>query len=67
MHWATRGVLQREDDEFVVSLERATGIKTNFVDGATAQAQIIAATNTYFDNKALTDEIAQGVFDKYVQ
>jgi hypothetical protein len=53
--------------EFVVSLERATGIKTNFVDGATAQAQIIAATNTYFDNKALTDEIAQGVFDKYVQ
>ena len=53
--------------EFVVSLERATGIKTNFVDGATSQAALIAATNTFYDNKALIDEIAQEVFDKYVQ
>ncbi len=55
------------DTRFASNMEDFTGIRNRFVDGATAQQDLIDTVDAYIKNKGRLDLIARDVFQKYVR
>ena len=55
------------DEQFPQNMERFTGIPTNFIDGATAQQELIEIVDKFIANKGEVDLIARDVYATYVR
>ena len=55
------------DTRFASNMENFTGIRNRFVDGATAQQDLIDTVDAYIKNKGRLDLIARDVYQKYVR
>ncbi len=55
------------DEEFAASMQRFTGIKNLFTDGATGQQIVVDMVNGFEANSDKIDELLEFVHDKYVR
>ena len=55
------------DRQFAQGLEAALGVRNTYIDGVTAQQNLIDTVNSYIENKGEVDLIARDVYRKYVR